>query len=180
MCSLSLPPLCVFAPQIRILSRMPEPPRMRGCRDCQRYWTENSVWRKPLERPHRKVVGAAVVDSERICKVVKRVKAVTGVEAFLVFSVAALHLTVMSWSIRADEFVLDSQLSSGILKQGWDVPFAVRNRLVNSKPLSVWTHSTRSTPACVPLHQTLEEVRGRNRWTARDRRPESGAWKTRQ
>ena len=65
------------------------------------------VWRKPLERPHRKVVGAAVVDSELICKVVKRVKAVTGVEAFLVLPVAAFHLTVVSWCIWPDEFVSD-------------------------------------------------------------------------
>ena len=47
--------------------------------------------RKPAKRPHRKVVGAAVMDSKLLVKVIKREKAVTGIKALLVLPVAAFH-----------------------------------------------------------------------------------------
>ena len=55
-----------------------------------------------MKRPHREVVGAAVVDSELLCEIIQREEGMTGIEAFLVFSVTALYLTVMPGSIRAD------------------------------------------------------------------------------
>ena len=76
-----------------------------------------------MERPHRKVVGAAVVDSELIFKVVKRVKAVTGVEAFLILPVAALDLAVVAWSIWTNKLVPDAELSGSVLKEGGNIPF---------------------------------------------------------
>ena len=36
------------------------------------------------------------------------IKAVAGVEAFLVLAVAALHLAVMAWGVGADELVADA------------------------------------------------------------------------
>ena len=48
--------------------------------------------RKPVKRPHREVVGAAVVDSELFCEIIQREEGMTGIEAFLVFSVTAFHL----------------------------------------------------------------------------------------
>ena len=68
------------------------------------------IRRKPAKRPHGEVVGAAVVDSELHCKVIQRVKAAAGVEALLILAVAALHFTVVAWSIGADELVTDPQL----------------------------------------------------------------------
>ena len=72
--------------------------------------------RKPAEGPHGEVVGAAVVDSKLLCKIVQRAKAVAGIESFLVFPVAALHLAVMAGRVWTDEFVPDTELGSGSLK----------------------------------------------------------------
>ena len=38
---------------------------------------------------------------------------------------AALHLAVMPWCVRANELVSDAQLSGGFLKQGRDVPLRI-------------------------------------------------------
>ena len=46
--------------------------------------------RKPIERSHRKVVGAAVMDGELFCKIIQ------GIKAFLVFPVAALYLPIVA------------------------------------------------------------------------------------
>ena len=83
------------------------------------------IGRKPSKRPHREVVGAAIVDSELLGKVIQRVKAVGGIKAFLVLPVTALHFSVMAWCIRADELMADAQLGSGRLKQSRQVTPAV-------------------------------------------------------
>ena len=56
------------------------------------------------------------MDGELLCEVVQGIKAVAGVEAFLVLPVAALHLAVMAWSVGADELVADAQAGGGLLK----------------------------------------------------------------
>ena len=75
------------------------------------------VRRKPEKGPHREVVGAAVVDSELPGEVIEGVKAMAGVEAFLVLTMTALHLAVVSRSVRADELMSNAQLGSSGLKQ---------------------------------------------------------------
>ena len=40
------------------------------------------------------------------------------IQAFLVFSVAAFHLAIMSGHVRTDPLVLDTRLSGGFLKNG--------------------------------------------------------------
>ena len=52
--------------------------------------------RKPAKGSHRKVVGAAVMDSKLLVKVIKREKAVTGIKALLVLPVAAFHLAIVA------------------------------------------------------------------------------------
>ena len=69
-----------------------------------------------MKRPHREVVGAAVVDSELFCKIIQREEGMTGIEAFLVFSVTALYLTVMPGRVGTDQLVTDSQFGSSGLK----------------------------------------------------------------
>ena len=64
--------------------------------------------RKPIERSHRKVVGAAVMDGELFCKIIQGIKAMAGIEAFLVFPVAAFHLSVVSGGVWAYQLVPDS------------------------------------------------------------------------
>ena len=63
--------------------------------------------RKPVKRPHRKVVGAAIVKSELFLKIKQRKEGVAGVETFLIFSVAAFDFAVVARSIRTDELVAD-------------------------------------------------------------------------
>ena len=72
--------------------------------------------RKPTKRPHREVVGAAVMDSKLCCKIFQGEEGVAGVETFLVFPVAALHFAVVAGRIGTDQLVPDSQLSGGTLK----------------------------------------------------------------
>ena len=83
------------------------------------------IRRKPGKRPHREVVGAAVVDSELLGKVIWRIKAVAGIEAFLVFPVTALHLAVVAGRIGADQLVADAKLLSGFFEKGRHIPPAV-------------------------------------------------------
>ena len=61
-----------------------------------------------MEGPHGEVVGAAVVESELFCKVIKRIETVAGVKAFLVLSVAAFNFAVVTWSIGTDKLVSDA------------------------------------------------------------------------
>ena len=63
-----------------------------------------------MERSHGEVVGAAVVDSELLCKVVQRIERMAGIEALLVLAVAALNLAVVPRRIRTDQLMPDTQL----------------------------------------------------------------------
>ena len=83
------------------------------------------------------------MDSELPGEVIQRVKAVTGVKELLILAVTALHFTVVARSIGANELVADTQLGGGRLKQSREISLLLGKRLVNSNPLSVWTHSTR-------------------------------------
>ena len=59
------------------------------------------------------------------------------IEAFLIFTVAALDLAVVPGSIGADELMTDTELHSGVLKSVGKSFFELEKRFVNSKPLSV-------------------------------------------
>ena len=83
------------------------------------------TWRTPCEGPYGKVIGAAVMDGELLIKIVQRVKAMTGVKAFLVLPVAALHLAVVAGRVGADEFVPYAQFRSSGFKESWQIPLAV-------------------------------------------------------
>ena len=81
--------------------------------------------RKPTKGSHREVVGAAIVDGELLCKVVRRVEAVAGVKTFLVFPVAAFHLAVMAGRVGANELMPDAQPGGSRFNQGRQMPLAV-------------------------------------------------------
>ena len=63
--------------------------------------------RKPVQRSHREVVGAAVVDSELLCEIVQGKESMGRIEAFLVLTVAAFHLAVVAGCVGTDELVAD-------------------------------------------------------------------------
>ncbi len=68
------------------------------------------------------------MDSELFLKVSQREKRTNRIEAFLVFPVAALYFSVVSWGVRADELVADAKISGSLFKKGLDIPFAVGKR----------------------------------------------------
>ena len=104
---------------------------------------ERVFGRNPIKRTHGKVIVFAKVNSKLCFEVGKRVKFVCGVEVFVIFAMGTLYLTVVSGSVRFYQLVLYATLFEARLKQcerllGAEPP----KRLVNSNPLSVWTHST--------------------------------------
>ena len=72
----------------------------------------------PKKRTHGKGVAQALVGSFLPTKAGEGVKTVRVVEALLVLSMAALHLSIAAGSIGADEPAANSQLSGRCLKEG--------------------------------------------------------------
>lgn len=58
------------------------------------------------------------MDSELFLKVSQREERTNRIEAFLVFPVAALYFSVVSWGVRADELVADAKISGSLFKKG--------------------------------------------------------------
>ncbi len=81
--------------------------------------------RKPLERPHREVVGTAVVNGKLFSEIVQGEERVRIIKAFLVFAVAAFHLAIVSGSVRTNQFVADPQLGGGLFEKGLQISFTV-------------------------------------------------------
>ena len=71
---------------------------------------------KPVEGPHGEVVGAVVVNGKLFGEVVQGIKAVAGIETFLVLAVAALHLAVVAGGVGTDELVADAQVGGCFLE----------------------------------------------------------------
>ena len=69
------------------------------------------------------------MDGELFCKIIQ------GIKAFRVVPVAAFHLSVVSGSVWADQFVPDAKLSSCGFKQGRDVPLAARETVGKLKAI---------------------------------------------
>ena len=65
------------------------------------------------------------MDSKLICEIGQREEGMTGIEAFLVFSVTAFHLAVVAGRVGADEFVPYAQFRSSGFKESWQIPLAV-------------------------------------------------------
>lgn len=107
--------------------------------------------RKPVERPQGKVVGAAVVDSKLFCEIIQREEGMTGIEAFLVFSVTALYLTVVPERVGADQLVTDPQLGSSRLKQGGEISLAVGETVGKLKAIVGLDTFDLNTPAGIPF-----------------------------
>ena len=61
----------------------------------------------------------------------------------MVLPMAALHVAVVSGCIVADELMTDASSAAVASNRVGMSLLLLEKRLVNSKPLSVWTHSTR-------------------------------------
>ena len=80
-----------------------------------------------MERSHGEVVRTAVVCSKLFFKVFKRIERMAGIEPFLILTVAALDLAVVSRCIGTNQLVANAQLGGGFLKQRGQIALAVRN-----------------------------------------------------
>lgn len=49
------------------------------------------------------------MDNKLFFEVLERIKTVAGVETLLVLTVAALHLAVVPWGVRADKLMADTE-----------------------------------------------------------------------
>ena len=80
-----------------------------------------------MKRFPQKVAGAAVEDGKLLGEIVKRKEEMRGIKTFLIFPVASFHLNVVPWGVLwVDRFVTGPRISSGVLKQSRNPPFAVR------------------------------------------------------
>ena len=82
-------------------------------------------------------------DSELFIKIRQGEESVNRIKAFLVFPVTALHLSIVPGSIRTDQLMPDSKLSQSFSKRVSSFVAGELSLLINSGPLSVWTHSAR-------------------------------------
>ena len=130
------------------------------------------VKREPVKGSHREVVRAVVVDSELPGEVIQGIKTVAGIEVLLILAVTSLHFTVVARRVGADELVADTQLCGSGFKESRETRLLLEKRLVNSKPLSVWTHSTRIPRRTYHLNYFSENPR-RKRWAAPGKQPGS-------
>ena len=79
--------------------------------------------RFPVERAQGEIVVLALPDSELSREVGKREELVRSIEILIIFSMTALHFTVVAGRVRTDEFVLDAEFGKGFLKESRAVGF---------------------------------------------------------
>ena len=113
--------------------------------------------RKPFKRPHREVVGAAVVDGKLLCEVIQGKESVRRIEALLILAVAALHFAVVTRRIGPDELVADTQLCGGGLKQSREIPLAVGKTVGELKSIVSLDTLHPDAPAGIPLEQLFRK-----------------------
>ena len=118
------------------------------------------------------------MDGELVLKIRQREKGAVRVETFLVLPVAAFDLSVVPWSVRADELVADAKISGSFLKKGLDIPLAVRKTFGKLKTVVDLDTFHADALAGIPLYQAFQEISGRISGLLQDKLPGSGAWRT--
>ena len=88
-----------------------------------------------------------MVRSELRTKIGERVEAMRIIEALLVFPVAALYFAVVAGCVWTDQLCRIPRRAAVSSKRVGRFLLLLEKRLVNSNPLSVCTHSTRTATA---------------------------------
>ena len=114
--------------------------------------------RKPVERPHRQVVGAAIMNGKLFLKVRQREERPDRIKAFLVFPVAAFHLAIVSGCVRANQFMLNPQLGGGFFKKGLDIALTAGKTVGKLKTIVSLDTFHMDAPAGIPLYQPFQKV----------------------
>ena len=98
------------------------------------------------------------MDRKLLCEIVQRIERVAGIEAFLVLTVAALHLTVVPRRIWTNELMPDAQLSSRPLKQCRQIAFTA-GEAVGELEAIVRLDTLHLDPAArIPRGQSAKEI----------------------
>ena len=95
-----------------------------------------------MEWTHGAGVAQALVGSFLPTKVGEGIETVCVVKALLVLTMATFHLSVVPGRIGADELCAVCPAVWPLPQRGARSRWLWEKRLVNAKPLSVWTHST--------------------------------------
>ena len=109
--------------------------------------------RTPRERPHGKVIRPAVVNGKLFGEIFEGKERVAGIEPLLLLSVAALDLAVVAGRVGANELVADAQLGGGLLKQCWQISFAVGKPVGEFKTVVRLDTVHLDPMACLPCGQ---------------------------
>ena len=96
--------------------------------------------REEVQGTHRNGVGLAEIGVKLQGEIPERIEGMAGIESLLILSVAAFNLAVVSGRIRPDKRMpLPNSTNVASNSVGWFCNERLK-RLVNSEPLSVWTH----------------------------------------
>ena len=93
------------------------------------------------------------MDSKLFCEVVEGEKTVTGIKAFLIFSVTAFYLAVVAWSVGPNQFVADAKFCSRCFKKCGKIPFAVGKTIGKFKAIVGLNTLHLDAPAGIPFDQ---------------------------
>lgn len=100
------------------------------------------------------------MNSELFGEVIQGVKTVARVKAFLVLPVAALHFSVVTGCVGADEFVPDAQFDGSGLKQRGQISLAVGKAVGEFNAIVGLDTLHPDAPAGVPLDQPFQKICG--------------------
>ena len=64
------------------------------------------------------MIICSLTECELLLEVLKRVEPVRSMELLVIFSVAALNFSIMSWCIGLNQFVANTELFQRVLKEG--------------------------------------------------------------
>ena len=114
-----------------------------------------------MKGSHGKVVRTTIMGRTLLCEILQRIEGMAGIEALLVFPMAAFNFTIVPWSIGADSLVLNPQCYSSFLKQSELVLLRVGEVIRKFKTVVCLYTSHTNTSATVPRRQFFQEIRGR-------------------
>ncbi len=112
-----------------------------------------------MEGPHRVVVRTAVMSHKLFAEVIQgEEERMAGVEAFLVFPMAALHFSVVAGRIGTDQLMADTEAGGGALKKRGQVLPAVGEAVGELKTVVRLDAFHSNAPSGIPFHQPFQEI----------------------
>lgn len=98
------------------------------------------------------------MDSKLFCEIIQGEKTVTGIKAFLILSVAAFYLAIVSRRIGPNQFVANAKFCSRCFKESRKIPFTVGKTIGKLKAVVGLDTFYPNAPACIPLRQLFQKI----------------------